>query len=398
MNNIGENYSELKGEFMKYILVQVGPIAKYPPALMVLQDMDDLGYDITLITNQIDENTKKICENRNIKYVEILKEFPENISPLIKFKRMIQLRSLFWKEINEIYDEETIIWVSSDAAIMHLGSRLLKTNYILHMYELGESIIYYSKLPFLKMNTSEYARRALAVIQAEYNRAHIAKTWWNLEKLPSTLPNKPYDNGIEKKSAIQDETARKTLEKLKDKKIILYQGITSNERPLDGIIKAVNSLGDEYAFVLMSSEDNVYSHLKVSNFYFIPFVKPPYHLEITSHAHIGVLSYTPTSNGYSKLNALFCAPNKIYEYASFGIPMIGNDIPGLSYPFETNGIGEIFASFDEKDILESIKKIETGYENYQKSAYKFYEDTDTKEIISEVLEIANNKISNRRKI
>lgn len=382
---------------MKYILIQVGPIAKYPPALTVLQDMDDLGVEVTLITNQIDENTKKLCLKRKIKYIEILSDFPENISPPKKLKRMLFLRKRFWEEIDNLYDEDTILWVSSDAAIMHLGSTLLKTNYILHMYELGENIIYYSKLPFLKMNTSQFAQNALAVIHAEYNRAHIAKTWWNLKELPFVLPNKPYQSGIVKNSEIKDEYARNVFNKLKGKKVILYQGITSKERPLDKVIKAVGKLGGEYAFVLMSSEKNVYSNLNIPNYYFIPFVKPPYHLEITSHAYIGVLSYTPTSNGYSKLNALFCAPNKVYEYAAFGIPMIGNDIPGLTFPFEKDRIGEIFSSFEEDEIMEAIEKVQNNYKELSENARTFYEKTDTKKSISDIILHAESKLTTRRK-
>lgn len=377
---------------MKYILIQVGPISKYPPALTVLQDMNDLGIEVVLITNQIDENTKQLCIQRDIKYIEILNEFPEDISPVLKLRRMFHLRKHFWKEINKIYDDNTILWVSSDSAIMHLGTKLLKANYILHMYELGKNIIYYSKIPFLKMNTSNYAKNALAVIQAEYNRAHIAKTWWDLKELPFILPNKPYHSGISNNSFVKDEYARVILDKLKGKKIILYQGITSKERPLDRVIKAVGKLGDEYAFVLMSSEENVYSHLDVSNYYFIPFVKPPYHLEITSHAYIGVLSYTPTNNGYSKLNALFCAPNKIYEYASFGIPMIGNDIPGLTLPFEKSNIGVSFSSFEEEEILKAIEKVQNNYTELSANASLFYNQTDTKKIINEIILVAESKL------
>ena len=34
-------------------------------------------------------------------------------------------------------------------------------------------------------------------------------------------------------------------------------------------------------------------------------------------------------SGFTILNALYCAPNKIYEYAGCNIPMIGTDVLGL---------------------------------------------------------------------
>ncbi len=373
---------------MKYIFVQVGPIANYPPALSALQTLNDLGKEVILITTQIDAHTMEICKQRHIKVIEVLKEFPENIHPALKMLRLFSLKKKLWQEIDRHYDAQSILWISSDPAITHLGSKLLKRKYILHMFELGENIIYYSKLPFLKMDTSKYAHHSLANIQAEYNRAHIAKTWWNLKDLPFILPNKPYTGNYSRNMPIQDKTARDIIEKLSDKKIILYQGITSKERPLDKIISAVAELGDEYAFVLMSGEQDVYADMDVDNYYFIPFVKPPFHLEITSHAHIGVLSYHPTANGYSKLNALFCAPNKIYEYAAFGIPMIGNDIPGLTYPFNTEQIGATFNDFNVSAITNAIKQVEDNFLAYSQNTIDFYHKTDTRNIILEITEFA----------
>lgn len=56
----------------------------------------------------------------------------------------------------------------------------------------------------------------------------------------------------------------------------------------------------------------------------IDSIPAPLHLEITSHATIGVVFYSDET-----LNKAFCAPNKIYEYSGFGIPAIANCIPGL---------------------------------------------------------------------
>ncbi len=118
--------------------------------------------------------------------------------------------------------------------------------------------------------------------------------------------------------------------------------------------------------------------------FFIDFVKPPYHLEVTSHAHIGILTYTPVKNQYSPLNALYCAPNKIYEYAMLGVPMIGNNIPGLKIPFDTYQMGEIIKEFSSDDVVSAIKNIEENYEQYSDNALKFYADTDMHQLIQEI--------------
>lgn len=371
---------------MKFLMVHVGPIKKYPPALSIIQHLNDLGYDLILCTTDIDENTEKLCNERNIRVLNIDANYEKPVSPLFKLIRLVNLKNKLWGKIDKIYDEDTVIWVFSDLALKHLGKRLLGKRYVLHMFELAEKSVYYRKFPKIALHTEKYAKRALGVIQAEYNRAHISKTWWNLDKLPYVLPNKPYDDeAIKKNSEITDNFASNVINMIKDKKIILYQGIISKERPLEPFIKAINKLGNDYAFVVMTSGENIYEDIKSENFYFIPFVAPPYHLEITSNAYIGVLTYVPTKNEFSKLNALYCAPNKLYEYSLFGIPMIGNDIPGLKYVFDTKKCGTCFESFDEVSIINSIKAIEEDYNNMSKASKNFYNKTDIKKILGDII-------------
>ena len=115
---------------------------------------------------------------------------------------------------------------------------------------------------------------------------------------------------------------------------------------------------------------------------------PPGHLQITSHAYIGVLSYVPTKEtGYSVLNTLYCAPNKVYEFAQFGIPMIGNDNPGLNYLFKTEGIGEMFETWTEDAICEAIKKIEGEYAAYSNNTIDFFNKENVKDYVVRVLNL-----------
>ncbi|WWU64279.1 hypothetical protein QJR26_14760 [Clostridium baratii] len=372
---------------MKIILVQIGPIIKYPPALAVLQHLSDLGVELMLCTTDIDQGTFKLCKERDIGIINIDINYEKKISPILKLPRLIKIRKLIWKQINKIYDDNTIIWVFSDLALKHLGKTLLEKKFILHMFELSEKTLYYRKIPFLYLDTKKYANKAMKVIQCEYNRAHIAKTWWGLKELPDILPNKPYNKcEIKKSSVISDKYAKDVISKIKNKKIILYQGILSKERPLEEIIKAVDKLGEDYAFVVMSSGENIYKNINSSNYYFIPFITPPEHLKVTSHAYIGVLAYMPTENEYSKLNSLYCAPNKIYEYSMFGIPMIGNDIPGLNYVFKTKECGTCFKEFKSEYIVNSIKEIEKSYEKMSINSKLLYNNTDTKKIIKNILD------------
>ena len=131
----------------------------------------------------------------------------------------------------------------------------------------------------------------------------------------------------------------------------------------------------------MGKETDYLADLK-SRFPFIihqNFVSPPLHLHITSHAHIGIVTYT-----YESLNNIFCAPNKIYEYSGFGIPMIANKIPGLE-----NTVGKFNAGkcveFESKQLMKAIKEIDDNYEQYSANSLSLYNAVDNESTINDII-------------
>ena len=227
------------------------------------------------------------------------------------------------------------------------------------------------------------------MIECEYNRAHIAKAWFGLEKLPYIMPNKPYMERLKPRMDITDSYCKGVINQIADKTIIIYQGIIDKERPLAPFIEAVEQLGNEYALVIMSSDVEKLKAIAGKNTYLLPFVNPPHHLEITSWASIGILTYVPVrGETTSPLNAVYCAPNKIFEYAMFGIPMIGNDIPGLKSALVDNKIGKICDTGNREEIIKTITDINNEYESMSKHSYSFYENIDN---LKEVLDIIHSK-------
>lgn len=380
---------------MKLILVHIGDIYLCPPIINMINILEELRVETTVITTQssniIDKNFKYVkFEKININY-ENNKNILKKASLLLFYRRKI------WSLINQIYSNESIIWCSTNVSLKYLGNKILEYKYVLHLMELSENLRYYYKLPFIELNKMKIGNSALAIVVPEYNRAHIIKAWWNLNNLPLLFHNKPYLNKvIDKKSFISDNNAAKIMELIGDRKIVLYQGILNNqERPLVNYVKAIEKLGNNYAFVIMSNGENIYESIKGDNYYFIPFVKPPLHLEITSHAYIGVLSYYASKQHYSDLNAVYCAPNKTFEYSMFGIPMIGNDIPGLKYVFELYKAGACVEELTVENICNAIKCIENNYELMSRGAKKYYESVDLKKDLVNIFETINQRIKNK---
>lgn len=375
---------------MRVIVVYIGEIMHCPPALSLVQVLNDLDVDTILCAIGDDKKALRdsLIDLKNVTIEFVGENYKSSISLQKKFLRMHEIRKKLWSVIDRYYNDTTVIWVVSEGSLKHLGKRILGKNYIIHLLELNEGIYYISGNPILKMDYKRLAQNAKIVVEAEYNRAHITKAWWELKELPSIFPNKPYNVIQVNKNAeiTSNDYVNGILKKIKDRKIILYQGNISKERPLEEYVRAVGELGEEYAFIMMINGENPYPELKYENFYCLPFIKPPFHLEVTSHAFIGILSYIPIKNDYSILNTLYCAPNKVWEYAKFGIPMIGNDLPALREMFIEYGNGICLPELKKQEIKKAILQIADKYANYSKASEQFFESVDLKKVVQGILD------------
>ena len=88
------------------------------------------------------------------------------------------------------------------------------------------------------------------------------------------------------------------------------------------------------------------------------------------------------------LNALYCAPNKIYEYTGLGLPVLTNDIPGLHNLVHSYECGLSIDMDDTETISESLSELFNNYDKYQKGADSFYESVNVKKLIANILDEA----------
>jgi glycosyltransferase involved in cell wall biosynthesis len=113
---------------------------------------------------------------------------------------------------------------------------------------------------------------------------------------------------------------------------------------------------------------------------------PPSHLNFLKYAYMGVLPYKPVkSQSSDELNALYCAPNKIFEYAGFGVPMIGSDVMGLKLPFEQWNIGCCYDDNSIESIMDAIDYVEKKYETMTEQCIEFYNSVDLNKIICGII-------------
>lgn len=384
----------------KIHIITIHDLVKYPPTQSLIWILLDLGIKVSFIGYCSDKKTQEQYENMGVEFVPIhymiYKNNTEKIINQVRYKKQIA------KYIKEKYNKsEDLIWFDYTESAYVLHKLLIQTDYIIHFYEFVNFSHWKYRLIYPTYNHKYFIQKAVGIIHCEYNRAHILRGLCGLERLPFIIPNKPYFSETTKAQIPEeiDTLINQVKKKISNKKVILYQGIfNSNERRLEEFCEAINSLSENYVLLIMG-EGNEYYH-KLRNKYenekiiFIPFIKPPYHLLITQLAHIGILTYFPMDDSYAGvLNPLYCAPNKIFEYGQYGIPMISNDLPGISSIFNEYHCGEVVQyPINENNIKEAINNIFNNYDHYKGNSKKYYDSINLKSIIKDILSILRFKI------
>ena len=371
---------------MKILIVHSDRLSEYPPTISLIQNLLSNCHNVTVISEDIEKLPSAICDNGNFKGIKVPPRFEKERAKHIKnlIWRQIHLRKIVACEM----EKNDLLWTTTAISAKDIGKDIYKYKHIMQLMELVKDIPVISTQMVFMAHIDRIARNAYKVVVAEDNRAYIQQAWWNLDEKPCVLPNKPYlaENIV---TTLEDKISRK-LQKEK-RKIILYQGVFSSDRRLDKFAEAIDQLGtNQYAFYMIGKESPMRQELcrKYPFIEYLGFITPPNHLKVAEYAYIGLLPYIPDKSiPYinSELNAVYCAPNKIYEYAMCNLPMIGTDVPGLRYPFEKYDIGVCCKHLEIKDIIEAIQYVEANHERLSRNCQRFFNDINLDKIVEDII-------------
>lgn len=229
-------------------------------------------------------------------------------------------------------------------------------------------------------------RKAVAladlVICASSDRSRIMQEHYGLLVPPISIDN------ISQLQIIEDENSLAILEKIystldKAKPILVYAGALLNGRRIDRLIDIISKKNEWQLLIIGDGVDrNRLEKMAESEiqgrFYFTGVVPYKYLGILLQKCDIGLISYPNDS-----LNNRYCAPNKIYEYASIHLPMIAPYNPTLEKMFASEKIGEI-----NDDIEEAFNKVIGCIDQYKKGCGQFIEhnswETKKNELLNEI--------------
>lgn len=347
-----------------------GEIFRLPPFLTILDCLKE-DFHLKVLCYETKSNFDRLIEvfhNDNIDFENAAERKLLSASLIArakrKIRRILKIETIFHKRVKEVLEhrEYDKLWIIHENTLYKIMDLLRGKKYTVSMYELNDA-----RGDFLNI-IKKGLQEAEELVVCEPNRAQILRTWMNLSSTPLVIPNKPLKHPRSRNIPLENDYG------FDGKKIILYQGHIQKNRNVDAFCKAVSDM-DDFTLVLMGAK-TIYRDILRETYpkvRIIDFVNPPEHLYITSHAYIGIVKYD-----YVDLNSIYCAPNKTYEYAGFGIPMIANTIPGLVNSVGRFGAAECIDTDNVEDIKQAILKIDAAYSSYEKGALDFYNSIDIK--------------------
>ncbi|ATC81066.1 glycosyltransferase [Pseudoalteromonas agarivorans] len=354
----------------RVILVVRGEVNISPTITNYLVALTKLGYEVHCICSSVKvplENVKYHFAGMGV-HNNVLKKLYGYWDFGVKAKKILVSLNI---------SKSDIVWVSRIDTALCLNSFPKNVTSVLALHELHDSYPFWIKI------TGWVIKNYTKVVYNEANRAQIARVMYGLKALPTVIPNKPSEHPLKKKLPIKNSSLSDLVLQLNNKKVIIYQGSLQSDRSIEELVKATANLDSSYVLLIMGKDpEGKIPTFKAINpsLVYIPWVVPPDHLNITSHAYIGVAFYDTDC-----LNSIYCAPNKIWEYSGFGVPVLGQDIPGLIETIEKNGYGKCVDINDEHAILDAIKYIDKNYETLSLNASEFYRSVDFEKELQKLL-------------
>jgi len=219
--------------------------------------------------------------------------------------------------------------------------------------------------------------RADLVIAANEERAHLMAEHYNLNQTPVVMRNIP----AFRKPAISKEDVLHRFPMLSrsrsDEVLVIYQGDVSLSRGIGRFVKAFSYLGPEYRIVIVGGGQDLerikelgQSLESEGRLVTLGRVEHKALPAITAIADVGIVTYP-----FQGLNNIYCASNKIFEYAQAGLPVVATDQPPLRRLVENYGIGKLIGEHDGAEkVANAIREVAENKNEYVKNLGRLLDD------------------------
>lgn len=147
---------------------------------------------------------------------------------------------------------------------------------------------------------------------------------------------------------------REQLSIREDQIILLYQGGLMSGRGVHLILEAFKQRKDDKVVAVFMGYGPLEADIKIaaeqhSNIYFFPAVPPQVVLDYTASADMGIHLIQNTC-----LNHNYCMPNKLFEYAMVGLPVLVSNMKDMSELVTRYAMGAVISDFSAEGINQAV--------------------------------------------
>ena len=382
----------------RVVVVLYKPLEYLPPVMSLLMSLKGVGREVVFVGVKSEASEKFLGENgishRYLPYDRSLYKNPTLLTKIthriVRALRFYPCRAALRRTLADLRREagEITLWFAEvqSAALFGDAWRDFPQRAVT-IYELadfkGSAWWGFSFRTFLCETV---------VVEPEVNRAREIQKYFGLAERPLVVANKPSLHPRQFRGEIP-QAVMELLAKVAGRPIFLYQGVWTKDRKDVGmVLETIAKNRPQYCVVAMPGSAAVQALLdRYDNFFAVDYIAPPNHLAVTSLATVGLAIYSTV--GRTELvrkNALFCAPNKIYEYAGFGVPTLGNRLPGLEDTVGRARAG-LCVDLQEEKILSAADELVRNHATYSQNANRFFDETDVEAQVKAVLERAEKR-------
>lgn len=364
----------------------VRSLSLVPSCIYNIRMLKDLGYDVIPVIGDLSDEMKNLLDGIKINIIT------GDSAHESKDKSRLLITGLYTaaiKEMNKRLKKEDMVIFGTLDSLLYAFPFSKKHGYVLCLKEMYDR----SSLVW-RLAAKYFAKNAIAVICCEKNRAQYAKFKWDLKELPYVLSNKPYGHPQKRNLDASNEKISGIIDRMNEKTIVYQSKHIWYGDEVAELARGLSLAGDnDIQLVIIGEVDDESLKGKVEAIYpniiWAGHIHAPLHLEITSHAKIGIAVYAQNC-----LNNLFCAPNKTYEYAGFSMPTLCSDSPGLT---ETVGLSRagICTKWKAENIAAAVSEMFENYDEYSENSKKFFEGEDNKKKIGEIIEDIKKRMCQR---
>lgn len=180
---------------------------------------------------------------------------------------------------------------------------------------------------------------------------NIANWYANTYKIerPLVVKNAPRFRMQSKKDLF-----RQHLSILPEQKILLYQGGLMKGRGVQLILDAFKRRVDSNVVAVFMGYGDLTAEVEQAaknyqNIFYFPAVSPNVVLDYTASADIGISVIENTCLSY-----YFCMPNKLFEYAMAGLPVIVSDMKEMAEAVQAADFGVVLTEYSVEAINEAV--------------------------------------------